>query len=218
MDGTYSYFDGMDYIDIYTGAPYYGTPSLYSPRTWLAGKPPEMVPEVCLINGGTSNYTMSAIVNATIDRVKRPEIEGSFQAFNTDGNNQGWVLQSDISDYSITNGYYIGATDTTNAYIGAGVPGINGNTHSVVEIAMATTTGTTVRFSYKVDGDTTWRPSTDISLIADSEIHMYTLDMSTNSVWMSTQTNRIRNLRIAPSDITGTEFAIDYIWIHPDFD
>ncbi|MEA2069175.1 MAG: hypothetical protein U9P12_08245, partial [Verrucomicrobiota bacterium] len=169
------YIDSLDFIDVYMGAPYYGSPALWAPRTWYANKPPEQVPEICLLNGGTANYTMSAIVNATIDRVKRPEVDGSLQAFNENGNKQGWIMQSSIANTEVTNGYYSATTTATDANISQTGLSIDGSANPVVEIAFATDAGSTARLYYQANGDTTWHGPTELSIVPDAEIHVYKL-------------------------------------------
>ncbi len=39
--------------------------------------------------------------------------------------------------------------------------------------------------------------------------------MSSDSTWMTAET--IRSLRLVPSDSSVAEFAIDTLWIRPDF-
>jgi hypothetical protein len=202
---------------VYTGAPYYGSPALWSPRTWYAGKPPEQVPEVCLLNSGTTNYTMSAIVNATIDRVKRAKIDGQFQSFNVEGDAQGWTTRVNITDYDVFDGYFWGTTATMDAYVSKNYPGITGSNLPVIELAMGVNSGTTAQFHFQVDGDSAWHGPIEFSVTPDAEIHVYELDMSSNPTWMNTSINRIKALRLTPSTTPNAAFAIDYIWIHPRF-
>ncbi len=210
------YIDSLDYIDVYTGAPYYGSPALWAPRTWYLNKPPEQVPEICLLNGGTTNYTLSATVNATIDRVKRPKVDGSLQSFNETGNEQGWVVQSSIANTEVTNGYYSAITTASDASISQTGLSITGSANPVVEIAFATDAGSTARIYYQVNGDTTWYSPASLSTTPDAEIHVYKLDMSSDPTWMNGE--QISSLRLHPSDTADSTFFIDYIWIHPDFD
>ena len=213
--GYQFYVDALNYIDVYTNAPYYGSPALWAPRTWYTGKPPEMTPEVCLLNSGVTNYTMSAIVNATIDRVKRSKIDGSIQTFNKNGDNEGWIATAQITESKVTNGFYSAVTTVSSASIDKTGLSLNGTTNTVVEIALAVTAGTTARLSYKIDGDSSWHGPVNFTVIPDAEIHVYKVDMSLNSTWMGI--NRITALRLDPSTLSEAEFAIDYVWIHPTF-
>lgn len=209
------YEDSLSYLETYTGAPYYGTPALWAPRTWYTDKPPEQVPEICRINSDGGNYTMSGIVNATTDRVKHSDIDGSLQAFNQTGFEEGWIAQAETISYSVTNGHYRGMLETTNGSIRKTTMDINGSQNPVIEIAFAADAGTTAQISYQIDNSTEEYGPVHFTINPDSEVHVYEIDMSSDSVWMNADV--IRSLTISPSDHASAVFAIDTIWVRPDF-
>jgi hypothetical protein len=158
---------------------------------------------------------MSGIVNATIDRVKHSDIDGSLQAFNTTGNEEGWISQEGTIGCGVTNSHYWGILETIDGSIRKTAMNINGSQNPVIELAFAADSGTSSHISYQIDNRTEEYEPIHFAVNPDSEIHVYEIDMSSDPVWMNA--DFIRSLRLTPSDQSSAVFAIDYIWVRPKF-
>jgi hypothetical protein len=155
---------------------------------------------------GFDNFVISNVNEYPMSTIKgRPY----YWHFNLDGNLLGWGSANDITGINVSGGSLNGLTTGSDPFIYSPLTWVVAVPNPTWTLSMKADAGANAQVFFITHNDQTWdqAKSVMVPLIADGQFHTYTLDMFSSVEYG----NVITQVRIDPTDVSGAEFAIDYL-------
>jgi hypothetical protein len=130
--------------------------------------------------------------------------------FNDDADFEGWIPNSNTTGADVTGGLLLATSTSGDPFLTRASMDVAPDSVTSVVIGMRCSAGGTGQLFWDTEAEPGFSESKSVhfTVEGDGQMHYYFLDVASHDMWAG---QRITALRIDPINVSGADFAIDYI-------
>jgi hypothetical protein len=158
--------------------------------------------------GGVRRWEDATLVRrlVTLKGMVEPQQRWDFDA---EGQNEGWVPQNHLEDFTVSGGTLGTRSLGDDPYMGSPAMAVQADLYPILNIRMKVSDGNTGQIFFITDSDPLWGEAKSLrfDLGGHRDFQTYTLDMSNLDGWK----DMVLNIRLDPTDAENAQVEIDWI-------